>query len=519
MSRPSATPSRNDVLPILKIDGPGAHPTRGRSWLLLTLAAFAFSRTIYLGWYGVRFDVTPLDSYFQLIDEQLLKTRLLESVFYLRDQPPLFNLAVGLLLQLFPNHFPTACQALSLTAGALLTASLFALLHRLGVAPPLAAGCASAFAIHPATVLLENWLMYEHPITCLLTPMPLLLHRYLTDGRRRDALLFFSLAAALVLTRGTFHWLWFLLLMIGALIASPGARRRTLRSAALPAALVAAFYLKNALLFGEPLSGEVYRKLNLHMMTVDALRPDLRDELMRSGHLSPVSNIYFYTARPADYSRWLPELKATGVSLLDLEAKANGRANWHHQSWPHIAELYARDARVVQALYPGVYWSSVWENAKRYFVPAWQTYPFNRGAHPNASRLEALLEFTDRWVSGQLEYGEVGWINLIAMAAALTYGLSRCAGPPNTRAPDDSRGPASITRGRRHTADRAVFAFMLFNISYAAAVTILFSHGDHNRYRFAVMPLYVVIMAFGAGAAARFGRFTLMHQSSNCALK
>ncbi|TWT41810.1 hypothetical protein RAS1_29330 [Phycisphaerae bacterium RAS1] len=509
----------------------GALPTRGpaaaaqRRWLLVVLAAFSASRLIYLGWFGVRFDAIPLADYFQFVDEELLKTRLLESVYYLRDQPPLFNLGVGVLLKLFPRHFELACQVLALAGGGLLAASLFVLMLRLGVAPALAAACTSAFAIHPTTVLLENWLMYEYPIACLLTPMALLLHRSLSRGRRRDVFGFFALAAALVLTRGTFHAAWFTAVTVGVcfvvrrlrnvgpLPSTPGAAlppalagkppvapgvRRTLLAAVLPGLLVAAFYAKNALLFGESLSGEVYRKLNLYMMTADALRPDLHDDLLRDGRLSPVSKIDFYTARPPDYAQWLPPLRPTGIPLLDNESKASGRANWHHQSWPRIADLYNRDAQYVMEHYPSVYWYNVWGNLERYFVPAWQTYPFNRGAHSNASKLEHSLDFCDRWLSGQVDYARPGWLNVLGLLAALLFGLLYVTMPSGPR---DS--PDAARRCPRGAAGRAVVAFMLFNIAYVAAVTILFSHGDHNRYRFPLMPFYAALLALLATRLSR----------------
>jgi hypothetical protein len=47
---------------------------------------------------GVRFDSSPLAFCWQLVDPDLLRTRLLESLFYLHGQPPLFNLYLGVLL-------------------------------------------------------------------------------------------------------------------------------------------------------------------------------------------------------------------------------------------------------------------------------------------------------------------------------------------------------------------------------------------------------------------------------------
>jgi hypothetical protein len=53
-------------------------------------------------------------------------------------------------------------------------------------------------------------------------------------------------------------------------------------------------------------------------------------------------------------------------------------------------------------------------------------------------------------------------------------------------------------RRRRPAGDAAralTTLFALFNILYISAVTILFSYGDHNRYRFKVTPLYCLLLA------------------------
>lgn len=72
------------------------------------LAIFLVSRLLYY-WAGIRFDARPLTSFFQILDLELLRHRLLETIFYLHVQPPAFNLLIGVLLKIFPiltrQHF------------------------------------------------------------------------------------------------------------------------------------------------------------------------------------------------------------------------------------------------------------------------------------------------------------------------------------------------------------------------------------------------------------------------------
>src|SRR5216684_6256511 len=83
-------------------------------WILF---AFALSRVLYYA-AGVRFDARPIDHFFQFLDPELLKHRLLESLLYLHVQPPGFNLYVALILKLFPAHYAEAFHVVHLTLGA-----------------------------------------------------------------------------------------------------------------------------------------------------------------------------------------------------------------------------------------------------------------------------------------------------------------------------------------------------------------------------------------------------------------
>jgi hypothetical protein len=69
------------------------------------LLSFALSRLIfYLS--GVRFYTFFIDLFVQHAETYLLKNKLLESVFYMHSQPPLFNLILGIFLKIFNKlHF------------------------------------------------------------------------------------------------------------------------------------------------------------------------------------------------------------------------------------------------------------------------------------------------------------------------------------------------------------------------------------------------------------------------------
>ena len=74
------------------------------------IVAFSASRAGAYA-FGVRFNPNSINCMPQIIDPKLLSSRLLESLFYLHSQPPLFNLTVGIFLHLFPSRFGSAINA------------------------------------------------------------------------------------------------------------------------------------------------------------------------------------------------------------------------------------------------------------------------------------------------------------------------------------------------------------------------------------------------------------------------
>src|SRR5580700_11183695 len=87
-----------------------------RTLYALLAMVFALSR---LGYYllGVRFDARPILHYYQFIDPELLKHRLIESLFYLHVQPPGLALYTGIILKVFAASYSAAFHAIHLLLG------------------------------------------------------------------------------------------------------------------------------------------------------------------------------------------------------------------------------------------------------------------------------------------------------------------------------------------------------------------------------------------------------------------
>jgi Dolichyl-phosphate-mannose-protein mannosyltransferase len=466
-------------------------PTRWpRIGLVLVIVAFLASRGIYWHWYGIRFEDNTILDYMQYIDPVLLKTQLLRCIYYLRDQPPLFNFFLGSFLQLFPVHSHEAFAVVYFACGLTLVTSMYLLMLRLRVPWALAAFTAIFFTTSPTTVLYENWLFYTYPVATLLLVAALFLHRFLEKRAFRDALAFFALLATVVLIRGIFHFVWILALTAALLLFCWKDRRVILRAAAAPLALVLAFYVKTYVVFGGLVSGQMYQQINLAGMTVNHLPDKERQRLIKEKKLSPVT-----TTPVGDYTRlevfadYIPKRPPTGIPMLDQLKKSSGYTNWQHSSTVDIAALYGRDGVYVLKHYPKIYLDSLLYNVSVYFLPSSYTYPFGTGSSANERRIRPYVYAHDKYIGCQLTRPNTAWTLVVVFPACMLFATGLIVRWLRRRRPIEDL-PRALT---------VLYAW--FNVFYVALVTILFSWGDHNRYRFKVTPLYCVLCAMLVSAA------------------
>jgi hypothetical protein len=315
----------------------------------------------------------------------------------------------------------------------------------------------------------------------------LALHRFLDGGRTRDGAALFLLLAGVVLLRGTFHLVWFLAILAGLAMARVVPPRRLAAAAALPCALLLALYVKNFVTFGEWFAGRVYRDLNYARMVLQNVPPAALDHLVARGEVSGIARLSIYQEDLAVYDPFLAGVERTGIPVLDTERKSTGQPNWQSVKMQQAGRRMAEAAEIASRRFPDAWRRSLRANVARYFVPADQTFPFD-AFDRNARMLGDPLEARRR-LQGQRAAGEPAPILLAGLPALLLYGLAFV-----------------WIRGRRRLADADVVtvAFLLFNVFYLAAVTILFSYGDHNRYRFKVMPFYAVLCAMALTSAGRW---------------
>jgi hypothetical protein len=449
------------------------------------IAIFAAVHALYY-LAGIRFIDTTLIEVMHFIDVELLKTRLLESVFYLHIQPPLFNLFTGLVLKVAPD--PTwLFQVIFLACGLVLYLNVFFLQVKFGVNARLAAILAIIFMASPSFILWEHFLLYTLPIATLLSIAALCLLNYLESRRTQPLAGFFLVIFVLCGIASMFH-LGYFVLLFGALLAFGRRYRRQILAVGLvPLLVLFGFYFKNYLLFGE-FNVCSFAEKNLWIMTAGNMPWDEKTKLVEEGKLSELSLINRWDALdnyPPKYSE-VPE-RFRDIPVLATTHKANGKVNYNHFGYIENSEVYGADAKYVLLNEPRHFIVSTVQSWYRYFKSS-SDLPV---APENQQHIRSVLAFYDHMVYGKVPFDLSRWsrvvektqsqpclILLIGLPLVFLHGLYRAWRP----------GPLHLG-----IAQRVTLAFMLFTIFMVAALGCSLDYLETARYRFTTDGLSLVL--------------------------
>jgi len=454
---------------------------------------FVLSR---LGYYvaGVRFDARPIWHYYQFVDPELLKHRLIESMYYLHVQPPGWNIYTGIALKLFPRSYPIAFHMSHLLMGLAICWLIYYLMRVLGVSRWLAFALAAWFTISPGVILFENYLLYEYVVGFLLAAAAVSLWRYSALNSLPWLVLFFVLVLALVLFRNMFHLVYVVAIVALLVYLFEGRRRRILLAGALPLLVVLGLYTKNLILFGS-FSGSTWLGMNMDTITAHQLTNREARGFVNRGIISPVSLLDLGSPMRL-YRPYIQMPRRTGIPVLDECVTSNGATNFNCLAFLQVEHAYTLDGLALLRNYPIVYLRS--------FQAAWFTYFLPAGDFPffdlNRPRIRAIDRFWNVAFFGQFEdASDRKELRRLADQGAraslvLHTGIFLLIGLPALWI----WGVTYLARGvRRKTLDRPsaiLIGFLLFNIAYLTAVANLLSSFENNRYRFPFDGFYVVLL-------------------------
>jgi hypothetical protein len=442
----------------------GEDAKRHKKALIVLTILFIFSR-VALHLAGVRFDARMLELGVQLLDTELLKHKLLESLWYLHMQPPLFNAYAGFFLKCFGGYALQAFHTSFLAFGLIQGFALYLAMMRLDVRPGLAFVLTGLHLFGPATLLFENWFFYTTPVVTALSLMVYFLHLYLQSDNSFAGVLFFSALAAVFLTRSMFQLLWFAAIVL-FVAAALGWRKKDLWALALPGGAALFWVAKNFVLWGVLVTSS-WAGMNLSKMALPTgSSPAPWLPIKQYGDLVPPDSLF-----PA-------------AQALQALNKRNGDINYNHFGYLKVSSFFLRKSLEEIKARPKEYLKKVHWAFCLFFQPA-DTYFFVRENARFIRRYSSLthLGFVNDLYQHRMRsplFAEAFFLMLIY--ALMTYAGARTwmknAGLEFLKQPD------SIT-----------VIVLSFTLLYAVLTGNLTELYENMRFRYEVSPCFWILLA------------------------
>jgi hypothetical protein len=467
--------------------------------LIVLTIVFLVSR-LFVTVSGMDFNTRGLPFFIQYLDIIDLKTNLLTGLWYFHVQPPLFNLFLGSILQMFPEHSSVAFRSVYLGVGFAMCLSVFFLMIRLRVEPRLALVMAAILALSPDCLLFENSLLYTYPVTALLCISALFLHKFLESFKVMHGLVFFLLISVVVLTRSLFHLVWFVFWGLVLLCAFRKDWKKVVISACIPMLLIVFWYGKNYVLFGSFSSSTILGR-NLSRMTVFKVPFDLRVRLVQRGKISGIALSGPF--RPLESYRGHFERRPdTGIPILDSNRRSNGAVNFNNLSQLEISRTFLRDSLYITANLPHVYLQSLGRASLIFLLPASDSWHFRpirknlgwwvgiydtvfhgRFRNPRLDELnidDYFPMYDDLLRSYLSEPLSAPWFLILQFGISLFYGAVLVV---------------SSLKNRETSPEFAFTVLFLWgNIVYVTVVGSTCELYENNRFRFLVQPFILVMV-------------------------
>lgn len=459
----------------------------------IILAVFAASRLLYYA-LGVRFDARGVGVFFQFIDPELLKSRMLESLFYLHMQPPGYNLLLGLMLKLFPESYGSAFHVLHLFFGASIGCLVYYIMRSLGVSVRIAVPLVCIFIVSPGVVMFENFVLYEYLLVFILSASAALLFRFFELRSAGYAVSFLICQFSLVFLRNQFHLFYFIAIFACISYFTTVHRIRVIVVGAVLLIAATGLYLKNYLLFGQFVSS-TWMGMNMTTIVQHQMSDEEMTRFIAAGLISPVSR--YPAGTPLDLYMGLVKWPApTGIPVLDQVKKSTGGDNFNNSVVLDVGKIYMKDGLTILRHDPKVYLRSVVKAWFAYFLPTgdFPNFDLNRPriyAIDRAFNLVVFGQFRDASDRKQLRAMEGKGQQLFLIAYT---GVFLIIGLPVLFI----FGMYWLVKGVRlktlSQAEIAVMAYILFNIGYLTLVANTLSCFENNRYRFQIDMFFLVLL-------------------------
>ena len=459
------------------------------------IVVFVVSRVIYYA-LGVRFySAGELQYMPQILAPDLLRHHLLQSIWYLHAQPPLFNLMIGAVLKWSPLAQGFTFQVIFFLTGLALMLGLYDLARQLTLGRRTAFVLAVVVGCAPAVVMWENVLNYDYFVAAFLVWIADATARWVRGGNAGALAAVSALGAATVLLRSLMHPVFYVLLLaILLLLRPPRWTRRVVAAIAIPALLVGGVMLKNEIIFGSPELSN-WLGYNLRLIAISSLPDHVQADLRARGVI-----------KAPDFP---PPCKVShpDVPALAQEWKTGVAGQVYNENWDCMRKFRAdlvSDSVAAAKAEPGWLLRTTIGSAETWAAPSelyWETAQ-NERKIDGIDRAYRTVVMGDVHWSPPVDPRVVPWAEVflkpdkhwhlsitIVVATLLAIG----------------GGVVALVRFRRHrTPALAAYIMGAFIVLFADVVSIVLSHNENARLRFIAEPLTLVLALAAVVEGARW---------------
>lgn len=453
-------------------------------FILIIVLIFLISRVIFFA-IRVRFNAEPLKYFWQYIDPQLLKNNLWESLFFLHTQPPLFNLYLGIVQNLFGQSAPLIFHISYFLCGLIITVSLFLIMSKFNIPKWLGLSLITIFIFSPSSILYENFLFYPYPVTMMLCASALALYKFLKTKKLIFGTAFFLLLAIICLTRSLFHILWFASIAGVLIFYRRKHWKKIIISSAFPFLLILSLYVKDYFLFGQ-FTTSSWLGMNLSRISTFRWTGEERMQWAKKGKLSLFATIEPYNGLDI-YRDIINQYflhndlgpRYSHVSVLNQEFKSTGDVNFNHILYIDISRKYLDDALHVICSRPDVYLSSIYESFKLFLYPSHDSHFLES----NRRKITLIEKAYSQFFYGQFIHQiKQGIFIILVTISVFIFSLVTFLKSLNSKIP------------KTHSA--VVLTFLCINIIYITLFSNLLEFGENNRFRMLINPFILIIFVY-----------------------
>lgn len=423
------------------------------------VVVFVISRLLYNA-AGVYYDASMYDWAWQLLEVDLLKHKLLESVWYMHSQPPLFNLFCGFVLKISGVYYPQVFHFTFLCFGILSACMMWDIMKLLGIHKIISFFLTLVYVCSPTTILYENWLFYSYlePFLLLLIIWSSVRYFKYTDKKKYLWITLFSVSAT-CLTRSMFH-IGFLVIFIGIIVFISKERKQILAISIIPFFLTFFWYLKNLVLFGT-FSASTWFGMNFARMSYD--------------ENTPLGKIGLWQD-PDIYREIIPFPDSPyPVDALTQKQKKSGSYNFNYYGYIAVSEQFKKEAFEHLKKHPYKYGDKVYYAMSIFFEPADQIrnnfLEKNRQKIPSINR---IYNYGYESPTGFINQNLVRinrWIYIIILLGS--FGV--------------------IFYRRRDKIIPKIVLLICFISLYIFAVGTMFEVIENNRFRFPTISMFTIL--------------------------